>query len=251
MRLAFAVAAHLEPEILVVDEVLAVGDAQFQKKCLGKMAEVAGIGRTVLLVSHQMPAITGLCSRVIVLQKGRVAFDGPTQQGVQFYLRSSDNAAPQSLAERTDRSGSGAIRFTSAWIEDEGGHPVDTVCSGQDVRLVITYTASAGHVVSSLTVAFALKDAMGGQLSDLWSEGTGAIWQQVAPEGTVVCRIPCLPLNAGRYSFNAIGRVNTIIADWLSDVATFDVVAGDFYGSGRIPDASQGQFLFQQTWTLE
>jgi lipopolysaccharide transport system ATP-binding protein len=96
VRLAFAVAAHLEPEILIVDEVLAVGDAEFQKKCLGKMGNVAGEGRTVLFVSHNMPAVKNLCHRTILLDKGRIIEDGATQKVVQYYLGSGVHT----LAER-------------------------------------------------------------------------------------------------------------------------------------------------------
>lgn len=99
VRLAFAVAAHLEPEILIVDEVLAVGDAEFQKKCLGKMQDVAGRGRTVLFVSHNMAAVASLTSRAIILSKGGVVFDGPTSEAIHHYSRSSStNGLPTRLS---------------------------------------------------------------------------------------------------------------------------------------------------------
>ena len=100
VRLAFAVAAHLEPEILIVDEVLAVGDAEFQKKCLGKMSDVAQTGRTVLFVSHNMTAITRLCERVILMQKGEVVSDGVATDVIAHYLSSSIGA--HALKEWTD-----------------------------------------------------------------------------------------------------------------------------------------------------
>ncbi len=113
MRLAFAVAAHLEPESLVVDEVLAVGDAAFQKKCLGKMKDVSRQGRTVLFVSHNMHAVNALCSRGLVLQDGRVAFDGTAAGGVAKYLEQGASAAGSSAPPEA-RPGSGEWRFTSA-----------------------------------------------------------------------------------------------------------------------------------------
>jgi lipopolysaccharide transport system ATP-binding protein len=124
LRLAFAVAAHLEPEILIVDEVLAVGDAAFQKKCLGKMGDVAHEGRTVLFVSHNMDAIQRLCTHGILLEEGRVAAHGPIVDVVARYLsaRISDSA-PRSWTnlERADRTGSGEARFVGAryWSDDE------------------------------------------------------------------------------------------------------------------------------------
>jgi lipopolysaccharide transport system ATP-binding protein len=110
VRLAFAVAAHLEPEILVVDEVLAVGDAQFQKKCLGKMGDVARSGRTVLFVSHNMAAVAALCNRAILLRGGRVALDSGPDAAIRHYLNEAA-AGPSSLAD-VPRKGSGRARFT-------------------------------------------------------------------------------------------------------------------------------------------
>src|SRR5262245_983259 len=107
MRLAFAVAAHLEPEILIVDEVLAVGDASFQKKCLGKMSEVAREGRTILFVSHNMAAVKALCQRAIFLKDGTIWCDAAAAEVVGTYLRSLEQAAGQDLAVRTERAGKG------------------------------------------------------------------------------------------------------------------------------------------------
>jgi lipopolysaccharide transport system ATP-binding protein len=114
MRLAFAVAAHLEPEILIVDEVLAVGDAEFQKKCLGKMGEVARSGRTVLFVSHNMQTLSLLCSEVIGLKHGQVNYIGPTEGGISLYYRDMGNDA-DTETEATRRAGTGDARFLKAW----------------------------------------------------------------------------------------------------------------------------------------
>ena len=110
MRLAFAVAAHLEPEILIVDEVLAVGDTQFQKKCLGKMGEVASQGRTVIFVSHNFIAVENLCSRAVLLKQGHVAAIGTTQDVLAAYL-GDDDAQPRNLTASRNRRGTGEVRF--------------------------------------------------------------------------------------------------------------------------------------------
>ncbi len=114
VRLAFAVAAHLESEILLVDEVLSVGDADFQKKCLGKMREVAGTGRTVILVSHQIRNVEDLCHRVVVLEQGRVGFDGTTADGVAHYLHQV--AATVGESDPTSRPGTGEMRITDVSV---------------------------------------------------------------------------------------------------------------------------------------
>jgi lipopolysaccharide transport system ATP-binding protein len=140
VRLAFAVAAHLEPEILVVDEVLAVGDAQFQKKCLGKMGEVAQEGRTVLFVSHNMGAVQGLCRRAIWLDMGRVVGDGDARAVIGRYINSAnDNFLQHS---RQERSGHEELTIEHVVLRNERGEPVLSLSPGEDVRIDIHYTAS-------------------------------------------------------------------------------------------------------------
>ena len=132
VRLAFAVAAHLEPEILLVDEVLAVGDAAFQKKCLGKMGSVAGEGRTVLFVSHNMAAVHELCDRSLLLSRGRVASTGSTPAMIKQYLDQLSETASTPAVERQDRTGSGQIRLTDFWVEGAGGQRTSILRSGED-----------------------------------------------------------------------------------------------------------------------
>ena len=137
MRLAFAVAAHLEPEILLVDEVLAVGDVAFQKKCLGRMGEVAREGRTVLFVSHNMAIIQSLCSRVIVLDKGRIIADDSTDVAIAAYLKTLGRANSSDLLGRSDRSGRGAILVKS--VDVSGGH-AGVIRSGEPLHVVVETT---------------------------------------------------------------------------------------------------------------
>jgi len=127
VRLGFAVAAHLEPEILIVDEVLAVGDAEFQKKCLGKMKDVAGHGRTVLFVSHNMAAIENLCTKCILIQDGTNKFEGNTEAAIDFYLGQKNNMGKISLNQRVDRTGTQAIKFTSFQALNIDGSPLNCI----------------------------------------------------------------------------------------------------------------------------
>jgi lipopolysaccharide transport system ATP-binding protein len=145
VRLAFAVAAHLQPEILLVDEVLAVGDAEFQRKCLGKMAEAAGGGRTVVFVSHNMAAVQRLCSRVFVIDKGGLVMVGSAGEAVAAYL---DRAGPGQeggvalIADDADRfQGSGAARLRRVVMTDLEGQPTSAVRLGQRFRLTLTLEA--------------------------------------------------------------------------------------------------------------
>jgi lipopolysaccharide transport system ATP-binding protein len=120
VRLGFAIAAHLEPEILIVDEVLAVGDAEFQEKCLGKMKDVSGQGRTVLFVSHNMAAIKSLCKRTIVLKNGQIAYDGEVSEGIGAYLASSNPGANTGVIEKHHRTiNTGAVFFKTIRINNQ------------------------------------------------------------------------------------------------------------------------------------
>ncbi len=143
VRLAFAVAAHLEPEILLIDEVLAVGDAEFQRKCLGKMQEVSEGGRTVVFVSHNMAAVQRLCSRAFVIDKGRLAMQGSVTDAVAAYL---DTTGPQQqtgvsvIGDNVERfGGTGAARLRRVVLSDTDGQPTSAVQLGQRFRVTMTF----------------------------------------------------------------------------------------------------------------
>ncbi len=249
VRLAFAVAAHLEPEILIVDEVLAVGDVAFQRKCLGKMEHVAKEGRTVLFVSHNMAAIQALCHRAILLEHGSVKSGDKSVETIASYLKSIRASTISDLRSRRDRQGNGSIRFVDTWLENVDGERVDTVLSGQDVRIVADYEALCERP-GVLSVAIAVKSPLGDQLSDLWNESAGFHWPDVPKRGRISCTLERLPLNIGHYSYNICGRVNGVTGDWVQDAGRFTVEAGDFFGSGMLPGHDEGYFLFKTQWGL-
>ena len=138
VRLAFSVAAHLEPEVLIIDEVLAVGDAEFQKKCLGKMQDVAGHGRTVLFVSHNMGAIQALCPRAIALRSGRVVDDDLAPSVVARYLRTMMDVVNGFSSDNPERRQSGPLTISSARILDHEGHPSTIITAGRLVFIAAT-----------------------------------------------------------------------------------------------------------------
>ncbi|MER3446455.1 MAG: ABC transporter ATP-binding protein [Candidatus Dadabacteria bacterium] len=149
VRLAFAVAAHLEPEILIVDEVLAVGDAAFQKKCLGKMGDVAREGRTVLFVSHSMAAITRLCERAILIKEGRILEDGPSHRVVSLYLSSGIGTTAERIWPDRNKSPQGEIvRLYAVRVRSEEGHIIDAVDIRQPLRVEMEYEVlKAGYAL--------------------------------------------------------------------------------------------------------
>ncbi len=166
VRLAFAVAAHLEPEILLVDEVLAVGDVNFQKKCLGKMGDVARAGRTVVLVSHNMGAINALCSRCVILDNGGVEFDGSTGEATARYYAESLNVVKGSDLSTRRREGNGKARFTSINIQpvSAAGDPLENAYPGCDLSVEVIVECYARFAHSNLAVIF--YDSSGSRVID-------------------------------------------------------------------------------------
>jgi homopolymeric O-antigen transport system ATP-binding protein len=140
VRLAFAVAAHLEPEILLIDEVLAVGDAEFQRKCLGRMEDLSGSGRTIVFVSHQMQAVAQLCDRAILLDKGSVALDGPSGDVVARYLQEVGGSRSSRSWREGELPGDDLVRLRSVRVVDERGKTVDAVDVRQPLGLEIAFT---------------------------------------------------------------------------------------------------------------
>jgi lipopolysaccharide transport system ATP-binding protein len=251
MRLAFAVAAHLEPDILLVDEVLAVGDAEFQKKCLNKMREVASHGRTVLFVSHNLVAVENLCSRVIQLEAGRLVRDGAPAATIQGYL---SEAAPATsvadLSQAGGRKGSGEIRFTHAEILDSDGalKPVVRAGDGFTIRLHYRCRAPVTRPVFSLAIVsqhnvpvFAI------HTSDL-----NLTIPRVQHDGYLDLEIARANLMPGSYLVHlAVGDdVDVHRYDHVLDAFEIDLQPADVYGSGKLRAAGWSLVFLPCTWRV-
>ncbi len=249
VRLAFAVAAHLEPEILIVDEVLAVGDAQFQKKCLGKMEDVGKEGRTVLFVSHQMAAIQRLCSRVIVLANGQIKMIGETRMAVDSYLKDLDDEASTADFHLLKRNGNGAVRFSSFNLENEYGEVVNSAESGQPLVLVFSYVCISEAVQKNVSIGFSIHNSNGDTLVVFYSDYMGVIFD-LENKGVIKCVIKDFPFSIGRYYVGARIVVNGVEADWPNGfIGVINVEAGDFYGDGNYGNAGVGPVLIRGDWT--
>ena len=199
-RLAFAVAAHLEPEILLVDEVLAVGDAAFQKKCLGKMEEVSGEGRTVFFVSHNTQAVRQLCTRGILLEHGRVAADGPTDSTLAVYnqkLRELRGDAETGVYKPENRRGSGAVRFTSVSVEDLDGNERYTFSMGDTVRFRLTFDVHAP--MRGLAIFVGLRSGLSRELITSARHVLTDSVVQPGTSSTVVVDLPEVYIRPGEY----------------------------------------------------
>jgi len=249
VRLAFAVAAHLEPEILVVDEVLAVGDAEFQRKCLGKMKEVAMGGRTVLFVSHNMAAIQNLCSTAIYLKQGQLITQGATADVLTAYLKDTGSAARMDLSERPDRQGNGAIRFTGFYLSDEDGRELAAAQSGATVVFNFDIEARSAPL-RDVKVAMGIDDQYGQRITHLSNEVAGQVFAQADGMKRLSIRVPRFPLRNGNYTFTLFSSVNGEIADYLLNAGGFHVESGDYFGTGRTPAEDQGTFFVDHSFNL-
>ncbi len=251
VRLAFAVAAHLEPEILIVDEVLAVGDAEFQKKCLGKMEDVsAKDGRTVILVSHQMPAIQNLCTKCIMMDKGRLIMEGATDEIVNSYMTKGAALAHAGLEDREDRSGRGDVRITSIELRDEGGSPMPEAMSGQNVVLSLGYSVKEGVELSDGVFCVEIcKDLK--KYFSLSSALVDPRPMRLSGRGRIDFLVPNWPLMGGKYHINFYVGTKEGVQDYLNDATVIDVIDGDFYGTGKLHhEGWQGvSVLVNHSWT--
>lgn len=249
VRLAFSVAAHLEPEILIVDEVLAVGDAAFQKKCIGKMDEANSNGRTILIVSHNMPMLSSLCKNALVLADGNVCCQKTEiQKAIQVYLQETEKAAAIDVKTRVDRSGEGKIRINDIRLLGSKQNLQDNFLTGQDVNILIEVETLNGRKVSNLDIAVAISNPRIGFVSLLSTDLTGETINSIEGNAVITCRISKLPLPTGTYPLNISIKSGGVIQDWIKDVAVLNVVEGDFYLSGRSAGKSHSGFLIEHKW---
>jgi lipopolysaccharide transport system ATP-binding protein len=246
VRLAFAVAAHLEPEILLVDEVLAVGDAAFQRKCLGKMSSVAQEGRTVLFVSHNMAAIQNLCTRGILIREGLLAFDGTAEQAVTEYLQQLAQPPDSSFGANPHREGDGGFRFTASRVLGEDGRESSYLVAGRPASFEFAYEdrieARRPHVI------FTLYNQFGTAVANFNMNLTGYIPEGVQPRGRFICRVPTLPLPIGEYRGAISVHVGGRLMDVVPNAVLFRVESSTFFPTGRTTRPQHGACLVEHRW---
>jgi lipopolysaccharide transport system ATP-binding protein len=221
VRLAFAVAAHLEPEILLVDEVLAVGDVAFQRKCLGKMSDVAGEGRTILFVSHNMGIMQKLCQRGILLENGKVVVDTTMEEAADLYLRTVEAAGALPVNERADRAGRGLVRLEAIDVLDENGGAI--LRTGQPARFVFHVSGA----LPAMSCVFTLFDQLGQRVTVFKSDSPGPDDSYDPSLGhKFICDIDQLLLVAGRYRMDVLIRGGGERQDHVRAAVMLDVQEG-------------------------
>jgi lipopolysaccharide transport system ATP-binding protein len=248
VRLAFSVAAHLEPEILLVDEVLAVGDAKFQRKSLGRMDDITKQGRTVLFISHNMALIQAFCERGIYLEEGQVAAIGPMNEVVNAYLKTLEKKEAQDLSKRQDRKGKGDVILTSVEIIDGEGVPGNPIRVGQPMRFSFSLSDISKQ---ELWCRFSLKDEIGHSVVAFNSKTPGSDDTYSEEIGTrFICELDELLLIPGRYRIDvSIFSGGGEEQDSIEAAAFLDVLAGDVRGRPLgVPHRKRTNVYFPHRW---
>jgi homopolymeric O-antigen transport system ATP-binding protein len=250
VRLAFAVAASLNPEILVVDEVLAVGDLAFQKKCLGRMSAIGKGGRTVLFVSHNMAAVENMCKRCIWISQGKIAQDGDAKDVIRAYLESFKTTEHQArdLSAVRDRQGNGAVRFLAMEFLDTDGNELRVVRSGDALRVRLHYDCHRD--IQHLYFGFRICTNLGVLLTDAntWSTRQTILLAPKGP-GYIDLQIDFLHLMPGTYTVGTwAASIGAELHDLIDNAGNLDVEPADVYGTGRGLEARFGVTFFKLRW---
>lgn len=242
VRLAFAVAAFLEPEILVVDEVLAVGDAEFQKKAIGKMQAISkGEGRTVLFVSHNMAAVKSLCTKAIVLEHGKVVFEGEVLPAIEKYLSHKNNILNVNIIERKDRIGRGRIKISEVAILNNF-----KVMTGATLSVQIEYNNVEEEIEIS-EFGMSIWNTREDKIISISSTFKNQL-KDISNKGKVICEMPNLPLVKGSYVINCFVSSIFGLEDYILDVLSFDVEDNDIYGNGKTVNPEWGMIVVEHNW---
>ena len=248
VRLGFAIAAHLEPEILVVDEVLAVGDAEFQKKAIGKMQDVSkGEGRTVLFVSHNMGAVKNLCKTGILLDQGTIRNTGNVNNIVDEYIVQYSKQVSKNL-NKSKRKGSGLATFRNFFVTDENNSKVTNLITGQNYKFNFTIIVKQP---GKIDLGFSLFSATGSMLSNLYSSWQNKQFNLSEGQHTISCLVQSFPFSAPNLFVRGVLKHNDSLADWPDDhFGELRIDSGDFYSTGKEP-SDKIDFLFKGDWSCK
>lgn len=250
VRLAFSVAAHLDPEILLVDEVLAVGDAQFQKKCLGKMKEVSESGRTVLFVSHNMGAIEHLCARTLLLDKGQIITDDVTENTIRVYMQLGYQLRRQDLSDFSRRIGSGEVRITKISLRNKNDQEISVAKCGEPLKIVLGFMKLSQEFNQNIYVSISCKTIMGESVFLQHNRMAGVDFVDLPENGEFICEIDNLNLIPSTYSLSVTILVGYDYVDRIEDAFELTVESGNYLGRGEIPPPSFGPCLMKAKWSV-
>ena len=246
VRLAFAVAAHLSTDILIIDEVLAVGDAEFQKKCMGKMDSAAREGRTVLFVSHNIAAVQNICKTGILMVSGQLNMTGPIDGVVERYVSLSEGSQGGELSDRTDRDGDQKARVDSLQLLNSSGEPIASLIPGDPFRLRIKGKVS--EPIEGVSVSIDLDAPDGSRITTLYSGFQKAFFDLEKGSFELDCELAGLSLRPAIYSLNTLLMSGGQHHDFVRRAGFIEVAAVDYYGSGVLPEQAHGNVMTQYRW---
>ena len=246
VRLAFSVASHLEPDILLIDEVLAVGDQEFRKQCMDKMLDVSNQGRTIIMVSHQMSYLKDLCRTGVYLHAGSVLFQGNIDDTINHYVHHYKETKRTSIRDRSDRRGAGAVTLAGIEVMDQNGYPLHLLSAGSPVSI---------RLQLDLQVAIAYDVVIQLEFLDIYGQlcfvANNSMSNHSIPKldasQAVECLVPKFPLNTGTYFINTAIYVSNQLSDEVLNAIDVEVAPGLFYGTGKLPPPHKG-LLVEYNW---
>jgi lipopolysaccharide transport system ATP-binding protein len=251
MRLAFAVSAHLDPDILIMDEVLAVGDLSFQKKCLSRVEGLANSGRTIIFVSHSMGDIARFCERVIWIDKGRIKFDGDSLEAISKY-EEEVNPKQSVMTNDSIRKGTGNARIVKVHHYGPLASQPEAMRTGESCEIELDYIVYADYErVFDVFACIIFTNDDGKRVFAVPSEVLPVDLTRIGKSGTLTCRIGRLPLVPGSYALTISLLINNQLVDKLEMVSSIKVLDGDFYGTGKLPLKSMGDICVDFDWKVE
>ncbi|WKZ25988.1 MAG: ABC transporter ATP-binding protein [bacterium] len=249
-RLAFSVAAFLEPEILLVDEVLSVGDAEFQKKSLGKMEDITkNEGRTILFVSHNLSAIEGLCSKCILLDGGKITTHGDTDKVIDKYMSRSNDLQNDDNIVAANRQGSQEYQFTRFWLENSRGNKIESIRSGQDVNFVFEIRQRGKKKLTDFKISFSILDNFEHSLILHRTDYKKFDIKLMTKKNIFKCSINSFPLSEGRYKIGLYLENKNGVVDNPGVVKNFQVNSGDFFNNASKIVVNHSPFLIDSKWS--
>lgn len=249
VRLAFAVAAHLTPEIMIVDEVLAVGDAAFQKKCMGKMSDVARAGRTVLFVSHSIGAVSNLCTSCIVMKNGCVAFQGPTEDAIRFYLEGAARSEGALKAVEDFRPPGMKPLITGGRVLNPLGQEASFFPLGADITFEMSFVAPPDDPIRQPVMGVVINHPVAGIVANVNTRMTDfVVGGGPYTQGTMSGTIKRMPFVQGRYTADLWMADGDADLDCVQGFLQFDIEATDIYRTGKTPFSNSGVAFLDPTW---
>ena len=247
VRLAFSVASHLEPDILIIDEVLAVGDQEFRKQCMQKLLDVSGQGRTIIMVSHQMAYLKELCQSGIYLHAGSIHYQGTIDDTINHYVNHYSETRRAAVKDRDDRRGSGLAKLIGFDLKDANGFPMHTIPAGHGATFHLQLETNSENAYN-VTIQLEFMD-MYGQLCFIANNSiSNSSIPKISKQYATQCHIPKFPLNTGMYIINVMTYAGNQLADEVLNAMAVEVEPGLFYETGKLPALNKG-FLAEYFWT--